>query len=97
MKASDAMALPMSPEMQEYVAQVYNDWLVEQDRCLRSLLGQWVSEFEPEIHYANDGGINQIIGVGMRGDPDCRVIIRNPNYRPIYTALNRMKRGNYAD
>lgn len=80
------MVLPTSPEMQRLAAQAARQWARDQENLLRDLLGRWVSELEPTIIY-DSGSFIQIAGIGMRGDPEGRIIIEAPGrHGPPYAS-----------
>lgn len=55
------------------------------ERIVRSLLGQWVSEFEPSIAYHN----GEVIGLCVAGDPSGSIPVRVFDTRPTLKALMR--------
>lgn len=85
------MALPTTPEMQAYAARAVKAYMIEQERTLRDLLGQWVSELEPVVIYRYWDALH-IAGIGIADDPTGMIVIENPNCPPpssFRDALNR--------
>lgn len=75
------MVTPTTPAMQELAAKACLAWARDQERLLRDLLSQWVSELEPVIMYGRDS-LMQMKGIGIKDDPTGMIVIANPHYTP---------------
>lgn len=76
------MATPTTSIMYQPLADAVAEYMRRQEATLRELLGRWISELEPCVIYDWQDTGAEIKGIGMARDPDGRVIIANPDYRP---------------
>lgn len=91
------MALPTSPEMQAYVAQLFKAHMAEQEAIIRGLLERWVSELEPVVVRTYDSFSDQVKGLGIANDPTGMIVLANPKWREPrkpFELLRRASRSN---